>query len=236
MFRKYPQPQRLPVCAVIPTLNAEAGLRSTLAAVTDVAAHTIVVDGGSTDATMTIATEFGAQLIHAPRGRGQQLAAGAAAAMQCHDAPWLLFLHADTVPQPPWAEAVGRHVALPANQSRAAAFRFELDDRSPAARRLERAVEWRCRWLALPYGDQGLLIHRLLYRAVGGYRPLPLMEDVDIIHRIGRKRLIMLEASARTSAVRYRRTGYWRRSARNTTLLALYFLGVPPDRLARWYA
>ena len=84
-----------------------------------------------------------------------------------------------------------------------------------AARRLERLVAWRCRVLALPYGDQGLLISRALYEAVGGFRPLPLMEDVDLVRRLGRSRLPPLPVPAVTSAERWRREGWRRRSARN---------------------
>ncbi len=75
-------------------------------------------------------------------------------------------------------------------------FRFILDSPDPRARQLERAVAWRCRALALPYGDQGLLIHRDLLARVGGVRPLPLMEDVDLVRRLGRSRLTPLAADA----------------------------------------
>ena len=80
-------------------------------------------------------------------------------------------------------------LAAPEAESRAGYFDFALDDPTPAARRLERIVAWRCRVLALPYGDQGLLIARSLYDAVGGFAPLPLMEDVDLVRRLGRRRL-----------------------------------------------
>jgi hypothetical protein len=89
--------------------------------------------------------------------------------------------------------------------------------------------------LALPYGDQGLLISRRLYDAVGGYRPMPLMEDVDLVRRLGRARLHPLGASMLASARRYRRDGYWRRPLRNLCCLALYFAGVPPRVIARMY-
>ena len=87
----------------------------------------------------------------------------------------------------------------------------------------------------LPYGDQGLLIHRDLYRAVGGYRRLPLMEDVDLVRRIGRDNLVPLAADALTSAARYRRDGWLLRPLRNLTCLTLYFAGVPPQTLQRLY-
>jgi hypothetical protein len=90
--------------------------------------------------------------------------------------------------------------------------------------------------LALPYGDQGLLLPRALYDAVGGYRPLPLMEDVDLVRRLGRRRLAALPIQALTSAERWRRDGWRRRSARNLACLSLWFLGVPPRVIARLYS
>jgi hypothetical protein len=100
---------------------------------------------------------------------------------------------------------------------------------------LERIVAWRCRVLALPYGDQGLLIARNLYRAVGGFAPLPLMEDVDLVRRLGRRRLTRIGARCISSPARYRREGYWCRPLRNLLCLSLYFAGLPSDRIARLY-
>jgi rSAM/selenodomain-associated transferase 2 len=218
-----------PLSVVIPTLNAAATLPRTLAAIAG--AEAIVADGGSTDATRALAVAGGARVVEAPRGRGLQLRAGAAAARGA----WLLFLHADTVLDDRALRAARAHIAEPANAMRAAYFRFALDDASRAARRLERMVAWRCRVLALPYGDQGLLISRALYDAVGGYAPIPLMEDVDLVRRLSRARLVALDAAAVTSAERFRRAGWRRRSARNLVLLGLWFLGVPPTRLAKLY-
>ena len=93
----------------------------------------------------------------------------------------------------------------------------------------------RCRLFALPYGDQGLLIHRSLYGALGGFRPLPMMEDVDLVRRLGRRRLAYLRTPAVTSAVRFRRSGYAPRMARNLCCLLLFSMGVRAETVARLY-
>jgi rSAM/selenodomain-associated transferase 2 len=221
------------ISVVIPTLDAAAELPVTLATLANpaVVREIVVVDGGSRDATIEIARGAGAHIVIAPRGRGPQLAAGAAAAAGA----WLMFLHADCRPAPGWEEAVAAHIASPGAAARAGYFAFALDDPEPRARRLERIVAWRCRALALPYGDQGLLIARTLYDAVGGFAAIPLMEDVDLVRRLGRDRLAALPAIACGSARRYRQGGYLRRPLRNLACLSLYFAGLPPRHIARFY-
>ena len=218
----------LDVTVVIPVLNASPTLAGTVAAVGPVRGL-VVVDGGSRDDTPALSQLLCARVLTAPSGRGPQIAAGVAAA----GPGWMLILHADTRLAAGWRDAARAHMAE--GPDRAACFRFALDGDEPAARRLERMVAWRCRVLALPYGDQGLLIHTDLLRAVGGVRPLPLMEDVDLVRRLGRHRLAFLTPSAITSAEKWRRDGWWRRSARNLFCLSLWFLGVPPRLIAKVY-
>jgi hypothetical protein len=123
---------------------------------------------------------------------------------------------------------IGRHAA--------AAFRFALDDDGAAPRVLEGLVRLRCSLLRLPYGDQGLLVSRRNYDKVGGYRALPLMEDVDLVRRLGGRHVKLLRSRAVTSADRYRREGYVRRALRNQACRILYALNVPPARIAQIYA
>ena len=218
---------------VIPTLDAADELAATLAALAGarLVGEIIVADGGSSDDSVAVAGAAGARIVSAPKGRGTQLAAGAAAA----SGDWLLFLHADCSLAPGWEQAVDTFVTAPGAADRAGYFAFAIDDASRAARRLERIVAWRCRVLGLPYGDQGLLIARALYQAVGGFAALPLMEDVEFARRLGRRRLVPLGAPAYASARRYREGGYIRRPLRNLICLALYFLGVPARHIARLY-
>jgi rSAM/selenodomain-associated transferase 2 len=227
------------ISVVIPTYNAEATLGPTLAAlvpavVDGIVQEAILVDGGSTDDTCVIADAAGTKLLHTKLGRGTQLQAGASAAR----GDWLLFLHADTVLEPGWgeeAEGFMERIASGRRAPAAAAFRFALDDDGLMPRLLEWLVALRCLLLALPYGDQGLLISRQLYRELGGFRPMPLMEDVDLVRRLKRRQLVMLQSRAVTSGVRYRNEGYLVRSLRNLGCMLLYLLRVPTRVLARLY-
>jgi rSAM/selenodomain-associated transferase 2 len=223
------------VSVVIPTLNVARTLGPTLDVLTSprtgLVKEVVIADGGSDDETLSIAHAYGCRVVHASKGRGTQLRHGATVATE----DWLLFLHADTRMTADWTKAVSDFVARPDAEELAAVFQFRLDDNRTRARALEFLVWLRTRWLALPYGDQALVLSRKLYDEIGGFSDIPLMEDVDIIRRIGRRRLMVLPAYAVTSADRYRREGYVRRSLRNLACLGLYFLGVPLARIVKLY-
>jgi rSAM/selenodomain-associated transferase 2 len=217
---------------VIPALNAAPSLARTLASLTsghDLRLAITVCDGGSLDGTATIARQGGATVVETEAGRGRQLAAGA----MVGSAPWLLFVHADTRLSAGWAAA--SHQLMARAGRKAGYFRLRFDSADPRARRIERLAAWRCRTFGLPYGDQGLLIERAFYQQIGGFRTLPLMEDVDLVRRIGRRNLSALDAEAITSAERYERDGWLVRPMRNLSCLALYFAGLSPTVIRRLY-
>lgn len=222
-----------PLSVVIPTLNAAPDLPETLAALGEGLAaglirELVISDGGSSDATEALAEAAGAVWVCGPAGRGGQLARGAAAAK----ANWLLFLHADTHLSPGWAGAVAAHLAHGGDD--AAAFHLAFRAAGAAPRIVAGWANLRSRLFGLPYGDQGLLVARALYDAVGGYADQPLMEDVALARRL-RGRIRLLPARALTGAERYLREGWVRRGARNLCTLARYFCGADPQVLARGY-
>lgn len=224
-----------PVSIIVPALNAATELPICLESLmpgleAGLIREVIVSDGGSEDATSDIAEAAGCEVLTGPPGRAKQLITGANEAR----GDWLLFLHADTALSRDWPERVAAHIG--AGTDRAAAFALVFRSDAREAKWLAGRANRRARWFGLPYGDQGLLISRALYDKVGGYPDIPLMEDVALVRAIGRKRLSLLTAEARTSAAKYERDGWRRRAYRNAWLLARYLLGAPPEKLARLYS
>jgi len=226
------------ISVIIPTLNAAGRLKPVLAALAPGALEglvkeVIVSDGGSGDDTEAIADIAGARVVTGECGRGSQLARGAAAAR----GDWFLFLHADTVLKEGWAEEA-REVMK--DSSRAGVFTLAFDARGAAPRLVAFGAMLRTRLFCAPYGDQGLLISRALYDEIGGFAPLPLFEDVDLVSRLVRAKgcaaLCVMRAKAVTSADRYERDGYINRVLKNAWCLTLYRFGVAPSRIAEIYA
>ncbi|HKY17790.1 MAG TPA: glycosyltransferase [Rhizomicrobium sp.] len=218
------------ISVVIPTLNAERLLPRCFdslipAAVRGVVREVIVSDCGSADGTLAIADAAGAHIVHARKGRGSQLAEGAAMAKS----DWLLFLHPQTALEPGWeleAESFIDQALM--ERPRAAVFRFALEDFGGEARRAEAKASLRTSLFALPYGDQGLLIPKRLYQKVGGYRALTDMEDADMVRRIGRRRLVSLRSRA-VNAARPPKS-----ALRGLVLTLLHTLRVPSRLLANF--
>lgn len=222
------------VTVIIPTYNAAAFLAETLENL-DIHPTIIVSDGGSTDETIQIAQKYRAKLVISTKGRGTQLRA----ACDEIDDDWLLIVHADTRLDQQAKRALAAFIADPSNKERAGYFHFKLDSENRKARRLEKQVAWRCRTFALPYGDQGLVIHSQFLQVLGGFKPISLMEDVDLVWRIekanGKAALVPLDGYAVTSAEKFERDGYHWRSFRNLFCLFLFWIKVPPSLIARFY-
>jgi len=221
------------ISVVIPTLDDARHLPRALAPLVHgvqagLVKQVIVADGGSRDETLEIAEAAGCDIVVSAPGRAKQMRAGALASR----ANWLLFLHADTALGPNWVSEAHRHMSLPQARKRAATFRLALDDDSAVAKRIVFWARLRARVMKLPYGDQGLLISRLLYDALGGYPDQPAMEDVEIARRIGRHRLAILNTEAVASAEKYRRDANLH-ALRNLSMMARYFMGADPVELAK---
>ncbi|MCQ0093835.1 TIGR04283 family arsenosugar biosynthesis glycosyltransferase [Roseovarius sp. M141] len=222
---------RAKLSVIVPVLNGAADLPALLAGLmagveAGLIRELILSDGGSRDATMGIAEDVGAIWITGPASRGEQLRRGAAAA----GGDWLLFVHADTVLPDGWVQAVEAQV----EDGRPGYFRLSFDAQGVAPHIVAGWANLRALLFRLPYGDQGLLISRAEYDAAGGYPDIPLMEDVALARRLGR-RLRMMPLALRTSAARYSRDGWVRRGARNLWLLARYLTGADPEVLRRRY-
>jgi rSAM/selenodomain-associated transferase 2 len=217
---------------VVPTLNEAATLGDLLADLEGVQQtyQVIVVDGGSTDGTPSVARDSGAQVICTAPGRGLQLRAGADAAT----ASLICFLHADARLD---AEAVETLSALALRRPAGAfVFRLRIADDRARYRLVELGALLRSRYLRLPYGDQGLIVNRRDYLRAGGYPPQPLMEDVALVRALGKVTEIrVLDADIRVSARRWQRDGVLLRTVRNQVLLLRYLCGARPDRLAGAY-
>lgn len=222
------------IAVIVPTLNEAdrlSGLLDDLAGQQGVSIECWVSDGGSEDGTTAKARAAGVRICNGLPGRGAQMNRAAARAR----APWLLFLHADSRLQRGWQVILRGFTGNQDNHFKAAYFQLILDDTAPAARRVENLANWRARHLGLPYGDQGLVISRPFYDFLEGFRPLPIMEDVDLVRRIGGRRLVMLPSAVTTSARRYRRDGWWLRPALNLCCLGLFYAGLPPHWIERLY-
>jgi hypothetical protein len=225
------------ISVVISARNAARPLAATLTplippAIGGIVRQVIVVDGGASDSTAKVADLAGADIVTSSGDRGAQLAKGAAQARF----PWLLFLNAGTVLEDGWEQSATnfmRRVDCGERAVAAGAFALQLDDTGVAPRLIERLINLSCKIWRKPYGDQGLLIPRQLFDAVGGYKNLPMMEDIDLARRLGRRRIVMLDATAVISAERYKRDGYLLRSMRNQVCQALYGAGFPMSLIAR---
>ncbi len=223
--------QGMTISVIIPALNEEHYIAQTLSQLQSLRGNfeVIVVDGGSADATMAIVAGFkDVKLISSPKGRAVQMNKGAALAK----GDILLFLHADTIlPHNAYA-AVAKHMEKSGNIG--GSFYLKMDKEHP----LLQFFSW-CSKLSfefLTYGDQGIFVRKTVFHAIGGYNPLPFMEDVEIqkrLRRVGKFKKI--NAAVTTSARRFEKRGTLKQMFLDVLLVAAYKVGVTPQRLKRFY-
>lgn len=217
---------------IVPVLNEATVVGEALSALQPLRAlghEVIVVDGGSRDATRTLAFPLADQLLVAPRGRASQMNAGARQAY----GETLVFLHADVHLPPDAAEKIVEAIRAGA---RWGYFDVRLTDRLIGLRVIEFFMNLRSRLTGIVTGDQAIFICREAFAAVGGYPPLPLMEDIAVSRQLGRiARPWCIASRVRVSARRWQQDGVVRTVLLMWWLRLAYFLGVHPARLAARY-
>ena len=217
------------VAVVIPTLNEEESLHRLLPTVVGEADEIVVSDGGSTDATASVAARPGVQWVTGARGRGPQLNRGA----EICRSQVLLFLHADTrLP----ADAFASIRAAVGDGMVGGGFLADFDDRQALMRLGSLLVNVRTRLSRLPLGDQAQFVTRAVFEEQGGFPDWPILEDLDFIRRLKRcGPTAVIRQPVITSARRYRQNGVWRTLANNWSIWTLFLLGVEPEKLAHRY-
>ncbi|MGQ4807627.1 hypothetical protein NKDENANG_00982 [Candidatus Entotheonellaceae bacterium PAL068K] len=225
------EPQRLRISVIVPTLNEWHRLPMTLERV-DLRPgdELIVVDGGSTDGTRAVARRFTPVVLQSAPGRARQMNHAARQA----EGDILLFLHADT-----WLPAGGLE-AVRAVMQRArvagGAFRLAFTPSTLGLRLIAWGANMRTRFGKLPYGDQALFVRRSLFETLGGYPDVPFLEDVHLVRALRQKgTLVLVPCPVQTSGRRWQHEGLVYTTVRNNVLMALYFCGVSPATLKRWY-
>lgn len=218
--------------AVIPVLNEIEDLPETvqrLQAIPEIR-EIIVVDGGSDDGTPALAERMGCRVLRAPRGRGRQLATGAAAAV----GEVIVFVHADTWLSRDAGAAILRCLRDPLVVGGGLWKRFR---KPPLVMRGSRFRCWlRLWWSGRVLGDQALFVRRAVLEAVGGVPDQPLMEEIELCRRLRKVgRLTLAGAAVIASERRFRRYGVWRTYRRMWQVSRAYRRGVPPSELARRY-
>jgi uncharacterized protein len=191
----------------------------------------IVVDGDPQGGTLDSIVDPRTVRLTAPAGRALQMNTGAAAA----SGDILLFLHADTLLPLNGFELIRRAVA---EGFMAGAFELAISSRRPVLKLIAWVTSLRSRLTRVPFGDQAIFLRKAYFTLLGGYAPIPLMEDVELMRRIKRRGDIVhiLPARVHTSARRWEREGVLRCTLRNWSLRLLYRMGASPVQLVRYYS
>jgi len=219
------------ISVIIPALNEADNIAETLLSIGhENNIQVIVADGSSQDNTVSIAESLGAKVINVLPPRSKQMNEGAAEAT----GDVLLFLHADTRLPKNFARLVLRSLARPGIV--AGAFELRIDAPTPGLRLIERIANWRSRCLKTPYGDQGIFMLSRVFHEAGGFSDFPIMEDFELIRRLLKKgEIITLSAPILTSSRRWQNFGILKTTLINQLVIIAYYMGIPPDTIARLY-
>lgn len=220
------------ISIIIPTLNEAKTIAQTLASTQQGAnnVEVIVVDGASQDNTVAIAQQMQVKVLSASTGRAMQMNAGALVAT----GDILLFLHADTCLPGQFDTLVRTTLAQPG--AIAGAFALRIDATRSCLRLIELGVNWRSRWLQMPYGDQAIFLKSAIFHKLGGFPELPLMEDFELMRQLRRLgRIAIVPAPVLTSARRWLKQGVFKTTFMNQMAIITYLLRVSPEKIRRWY-
>jgi rSAM/selenodomain-associated transferase 2 len=221
------------ISIIVPALNEAATIESSLRALAPLraeGAEVLLVDGGSSDHTKTLAMPWCDRVLLAPRGRARQMNAGARVA----HGHVLVFLHADT--QLPADALHGVVRGLKEQRRDWGRFDVKIKGHSPWLPMVATMMNLRSRLTGIATGDQAMFVRRKAFDAVGGFPDQPLMEDIELSHRLRRRtRPACLRAKVTTSGRRWDERGAWATITQMWQLRWLYWRGVPADLLAQRY-
>ncbi len=219
------------ISVIIPALNEESVIGETIQAVCGAGLlEVIVVDGSSSDSTVSVALSGGARVIRAPRGRALQMNRGGVMAR----GDYLLFLHADTLPPDGYARTIRE--TLDHENICAGAFKFSINRRGLRYRLIEIVTHWRAKYFQIPYGDQGLFMTRSMFERSGGFPEISFMDDLKFIRELRRFGNIKIASTpAKTSPRRWVNLGTFRTTLINQVILIGHILGVKPEKLKMIY-
>jgi rSAM/selenodomain-associated transferase 2 len=214
---------------IVPTLNEAAHLGAALASLPR-EAEVVVADGGSTDETKAIAMHAGARVITGTKGRARQMNQGVDAAR----GDTLLFLHADCTLGPDAYPQLQR--ALDGDNVVGGSFRLSIRDATWGLKWIAATSNARARYLQTPYGDQALFVRRSAFEKVGGFPEIAFMEDVALVRKLKRLgKLVLVDETVTTGARHWQQLGSARTTLLNWSMVTLYLLGVPVERLEPYY-
>lgn len=223
------------ISIILPVWNEASIINDTIKSILSIPydgeIEVIVVDGSLSGETINAITEKSVKRLISDKGRSRQMNKGASDAA----GEVLLFLHADTLLPEGALEKVSS--ATGEEDVVGGAFDLAIESRRPIFRLIEKAATFRSRITGIPYGDQAIFIRKDFFDSIGGFRDIPLMEDVDLMRRIRKtgRRIHIIPDRVRTSPRRWEKEGVLRCTLRNWIIITLYLLGVPPEKLARFY-